>query len=648
MSSFCPSHHAIFAELDRLVPGRPFLALGQTAFWDEPMKGGLALCAKALGFERRFVAGIHDTDYFARHPGVQASGYVALPHNDTTTRGLWSAAGEFSALFGSETVITRDLLRQAGFKSAKVTRARPGILDSMTEAFGWRGVAFAGEDAKVIAETPMRLVGSVLIETLDWAIEETLKALPECLANDRRARAEELKAMVCDAACADESASVGQFFRRVLPPLYNWVAGQPIDVEATQTSELLRLNTQTAGLPRFKLLDRFLNPTTRGDAVEAYNSALKGSEAYTLDRFGSWALPFDVVIPRVGRGTLRVARRGLIVMTPKPVAITTKKPIESVGDLARVLSERFGPDCVVVGKAISLIGMLAEEFVFVFHEGASGYVKQVQAFHQGLRHRGIELSPSPILRVKYQTWSTLEHCKVWLRMPEPLRQPFGADELSSSSFSARWPVVRRQQTELLEKLSQLKRPLELIRFLAENYAHSWAEQARQYEKLNERLEKLHVEIDALRAQKAEALQRWRLHKAERAKLERALGEHWRAKIFERQPSEADLVEREQQKSAIHGAAQRTSAALAEWRRLQATQDELVASPTVQEAHQRRRDLELEAELKRLKLVRQAVTASKGLARAEHRPSAWWFPIMCPDGGWLRQTVNTAEYYLEPL
>ena len=41
-------------------------------------------------------------------------------------------------------------------------------------------------------------------------------------------------------------------------------------------------------------------------------------------------------------------------------------------------------------------------------------------------------------------------------------------------------------------------------------------------------------------------------------------------------------------------------------------------------------------------------ATAGLRRAERRPSAWWFPLLCPDGGWFRETARTAEAYWEPL
>src|SRR3954453_13484438 len=95
------------AQLQEQAPDAPFLALGHTVFWDEPMKAGLALASNRLGYSRKLLAGVHDTDYFAKLPyGKRQPGkFASLPHNDTTTQGLWSAAGEFSCLFGSETVI---------------------------------------------------------------------------------------------------------------------------------------------------------------------------------------------------------------------------------------------------------------------------------------------------------------------------------------------------------------------------------------------------------------------------------------------------------------------------------------------------------------------------------------------------------------
>ena len=82
--------------------------------------------------------------------------------------------------------------------------------------------------------------------------------------------------------------------------------------------------------------------------------------------------------------------------------------------------------------------------------------------------------------------------------------------------------------------------------------------------------------------------------------------------------------------------------------LRRKQNELVRDESVRRVHQRRREIEMEAELRRLRLIREAIIASKGLENANRRPSAWWFRMVCPDGLWFRETVETADYYLEPL
>ncbi|MER3466996.1 MAG: hypothetical protein C4340_07985, partial [Armatimonadota bacterium] len=64
-----PSVRATLEELARRAPGVPLLALGQTVFWDEPMKALVIRAAQDLGLSLELVAGVHDTDYFAKLPG---------------------------------------------------------------------------------------------------------------------------------------------------------------------------------------------------------------------------------------------------------------------------------------------------------------------------------------------------------------------------------------------------------------------------------------------------------------------------------------------------------------------------------------------------------------------------------------------------
>lgn len=640
----------ILRDLEGIAKDAPFLALGQTVFWDEPMKGGVALLSKRLGYSRRLVAGVHDTDYFAKLPtGTRKRGkFQALPHNDTTTKGLWSAAGEFSALFGGETVVTRETLVAAGLRLAKLQRARPGILDDATEAWGWRGVVASDETVPVTAEVPLAHVLPELLATFDWALETSLQSI----AGENRAIAErifdQLRAQICELSDG-EGLTLSGFYERLLPLFYDFSANAHIDLDTTRTTELLRFNSETCHLPRFELLDLFVSPEARPTARAAYDEAIRGSSGlYELARFGTGAIPFDLVIPGKGRGTIRLGNRGAVINTATPQFLSYKTPPATVRELAGLIESKFGPDCVVVGKAVSLIGMLAREFVFVFHEGASGYVKHSRRMHEILAERGHPLFMNPILRIRYDAWSALQVCCSWLRLPEPFQRAFGTEELCAPSLAQRWKEVAAEQRELLSRLSKLRRPIELIRFLDSALGGSWQVLAKEYEGLHARLMQLQNDLETLRTERRALYSELRDLTARRIAAEVAKGRHWREKIWEKDPSAEDLAERERLTQAVDDILHAMADAQRRVADLRRRQRAVVDNPEIKRIHERRRSIELEAELKRLRLIRQAVIASQGLENANRRPSAWWFPMVCPDGLWFRETVETAQYYLEPL
>jgi hypothetical protein len=634
----------VLAQLDAIAPCTPLLALGQTVFWDEPMKAGVALLAKS----RPFIAGAHDTDYFARHAGsVGKSGalYRAIPHNDTTTKGFWSAAGEFSSLFGSETVIDREFLSSHGVRLGKLSAARPGILDSLTEAFGWRGIAATG-DAPVSGEIPLAEVFGTLRQTLEWAILQSLEAISEPERFLARERADRLLEMV-DVRAAS-CRTLGELYVALLPDVYAFAAGEEVQLTATATTELLRFNRATFGLPRFDLVGHFINPATRDLACAAYNRAVARSEMYSLDRFMSGAIPFDLFIPGRGRGTIRIANRAIIIMTPVPTFIALAQPLKSLADLADAIERKLGPYCVLLGKAVTLIGMLAREMIFVFHEGASSYVHRSRSFHAYLGEAGIPHSVNPILRVRYSTWTAMGHCHAWLRLPDPLQGPFGAEELCAPSLAARRPEVRAQQLQLKQDLAQRRRPVELIRYLRDSASASWNCLAAEYEGLHGQLSALESQIASLREQRHARWRRVHELKAARVAAEKAKGEHFRQFIFEKQPTPHELKERDRLGADVDAIVHESARLRKEMKELLEQQGRLAREPEILQAHDRRRAIELEAELKRVKLLRSARIAASGLDRAELRPCAWWFPVVCPDGGWFRETIRTAQAYLETL
>jgi hypothetical protein len=632
----------VLCELDRIAPAAPYLALGQTIFWDEPMKAGLALASHRSGSKRKFVAGVHDTDYFAKHPTgqPQEGKFRALPHNDTTTRGLWSAAGEFSTLFGGETVITRDILVNAGLRLSTVQRARPNILDEASEAWGWRGIVSMSEHAPITMNVPLRQLLPELCATLKWATEETLSMLAGENHGVAERLVEDLHSHIC--SFADEhDLSVAEFYRELLPYLYNFSANAEVPIETSRTSELLRFNRETCNQPRFDLFALFVARETRQQAVDAYNRAIKGSALYALDKFGTGAVPFDLVIPGVGRGTIRLGNRGAVIMTDPPQFMSFKKRPETLDDLAALIERKFGLNCAVVGKAVALIGMLAREFVFVFHEGASSYVKYSRAMHEELGHK-----VNPILRIRYDAWKSLQVCCSWLRLPKPFQQTFGTEELCGPSFSARWETVAAEQEQRLVELGRLRRPIELIRYLDGAVGGAWKSLAEEYERLHARLADLNRAIEVIRKDRHGIYAEDKRLSQARLAAEKAKGDHFRERIFEKEPSAEDLAERRRLTEAVDEIIHARTSLKARRLHLRKEQNELVRDEEVRRIHDRRRAIELEAELKRLSLIRAAVISSKGLRNANRRPSAWWFRLVCPDGLWFRETVNSAEYYLE--
>jgi len=647
MESDCRKRDEVFAELAERAPGAPFLALGQTVFWDEPMKAGVVLAARAAGDQRPFVAGVHDTDYFAKFTLREHSkGFKALPHNDTTTRGLWSAAGEFSALFGSETVVSRDALSRAGARLAQVAAARPGYLDDVTEAWGWRGVVSLDSVAHVTAEKKLGPLFPELFRTFEWAVDTSLSMV----AGPHRADAERARDRIIDLVCrtSEGAETLADYYERLLPQMYDLTAGRHVGVQTTRTSHLLALDQETVRKPRFDLVRVFIDPGTRDLAAKAYNDAVRGTEIYTLDRFGTGALPFDLIIPGKGRGTLRLGNRGGVVMTPEPVGFSFKKPLTTLEELAEVIERRFGPGCVLVGKAVSLIGMLAREFVFVFHDGASSYVKITRKFHHSLAAGGVDLKFNPVLRVRYEPWDAMTDCCTWVKLPEPLHRPFGVAELSAPSLAIRWREVRKEQAARLEKLAQARRTVDLMALLQESLGGMWSCLAGEYSEIHAKLSGLHEYVQNCQTERRRLAARIKETKLKVNEIEADKGRHWRDRVFEKEPTAEDLARRDAYNVEVDHLCGQVNEMEYEWKMLLAQQEEHLASEDVSKAKRRRDSIGLEAEIMRLTLAREAVLATDGLQKAGHRPSAWWFPLICPGGAWFDATLKNAEMWLESV
>jgi hypothetical protein len=66
------------------------------------------------------------------------------------------------------------------------------------------------------------------------------------------------------------------------------------------------------------------------------------------------------------------------------------------------------------------------------------------------------------------------------------------------------------------------------------------------------------------------------------------------------------------------------------------------------ARQRAAEIERQAELRKMELVRRAILVSEGLTHTDHRPTFWWIPLVDPSGGWLERITQGTEMYWEEL
>lgn len=633
----------------KTAPGVPLLALGQTVFWDEPVKALVVRAAEELGVPIRLVAGVHDTDYFAKLPGGVTADkpYVALPRNDGSTREFWSAAGEFSALFGSETPITKERLLAAGINLERLTRGDPSILDQATEAWGWRGIASNDAKPTTTADIPTSQVFSCLQSTLEWAVDGTVDRL--CLPEQRERALQvkhQLMGMLCEHREDCHGKDLASYYQCLLPELQKFATGWSA-TEITRTSELLRFNSSTCHLPRFEILDVFLKPETREIAKRAYDDAVAGTHTYTLDKFGTGAIPFDLVIAGEGRGTIRLTPKMMVVMTPKPIFVPLEKPIASVSDLASVCEERF-PGCAVVGKAITLISMLSTEFIFLFHESASMYVVSTRAMHDRLAAEGVRHRVYPIVRLRLETWDALEGTDLWFDLPEPLRLPFGADHIPAETLARTWRSVQKEQQRHLEWLSEAHSASQAIRVLKRILGGKWETLAREYRDIRKRLSSLQRRLDKVKEEVRSIHERLRAIKREWQETERLKGDHFRNAVYGKTPGREELDRRRGFEQRILSLREERRQLRERLRRIRARQAELANREEILVARKRRAEILREVETARLRIVRGAVMAIEGLSRCNRRPSAWWFPVVSPDGRWMENVYRTMEMYIEEL
>jgi hypothetical protein len=232
-----------------------------------------------------------------------------------------------------------------------------------------------------------------------------------------------------------------------------------------------------------------------------------------------------------------------------------------------------------------------------------------------------------------------------LALPAHLEAALGTREIPAAQFAVQWQTSIEEQSSLLEQASRIRSPRELLRFLAGKAEGPWEALAAEYAAARETLK-----ASARRAaevQTAVNSQYDRLGEVKRliVQTEREKGGHFRATVVW-------TSEDERRRETLHW---RIQELLEERRRIRSRITELKATRLQIEregeagrARKRTSQIEVEAEMARLGMVRNAILAIRSLPHTEHRPTAWWIPMVDRSGRWFRRIVETTELYCEPL
>lgn len=679
MPEIDPTVLSVIETVRSQFPNVPFLALGQTVFWDEPTKAIWRRLLDQTLPDATLVAGVHDTDYFAKttaHVHTTAR-YAILPHDDGLTHDLWSAAGELSALFGSESVPTRHMFLNHGVPFRWLARSEPGgrfaLTALLTTAWGWRAIVRTDSHNVVARDIPVAEIAPTLLAQLDWGFEVSLDCLEDEASRDAaRQTAKRVRSWVenflgeCNQHCR-----LGELYQTILPRFYELLLGDTAhNLQTTTSATMFLFNHETYARGRFHLLDAFLNPATRAAARAAYDQAVTGSGIYPLTQFGPGAIPFDLVVPNMGRGTLQLTPFGAIAeIGGHPWRVRTNAPITTREALAAAIEDTLGPGVSLVGKAIALADMIAAEHIVLFNESGSGYTFRTRRMNDALIAAGFPLKVHPIVRLSYNTWDAAGIAPegAQFKLPEHLAATFGSPTIGVREFSSRWRAVVAEQQDFLSRSRSLKSVRELLNVLERREPSHWSEQRAAYEQALRVLTETAEHSGILGDRIAEHQSEIAVWIQERLDLERRKGEDWRNNVLPlvRELAAAEPGSLEAQTLENRIARQQAIRATAFDIPIDEARERMAATRfLLSEFKRQRRLLERgpentgaratlaritrDAEMAKAIMVRNAFQTIDGLEHTHVRPTAWWLPLVDRTGAWFDAMVAGTKARFEWL
>ena len=342
-------------------------------------------------------------------------------------------------------------------------------------------------------------------------------------------------------------------------------------------------------------------------------------------------------------------------------------PIKTLAELADAIETRFGPECALVGKAVTLVDMLAAEFLVVFHETASGYTTLTQAFNAGLREAGCAPALYPLVRLLTRRGTRWPLPAAALRLPAHLAQAFGQDTLPAPEFAARWRGVVEDQRRRLRESRAPRKLRDLLRFLDAQGSGCWCDRLEEYEAAQKVLQRDRRPerrpggpgrgtsppigtvaggaagagnapgrgLAGARSAAAGA------HPAgeRRARTRHACSGTWTGRWRSGRRRLTCRWRRRGSGSRRRGCSSRSSGgSVGDWS---------AARRRGRRGRGSRRSRR-EAHLARLHLVRDAYLTVEGLEHTNYRPTAWWLPLVTPGGEWLSAMAAGTQARLEPL
>jgi bifunctional DNA-binding transcriptional regulator/antitoxin component of YhaV-PrlF toxin-antitoxin module len=588
--------------------GVPLLALGQTVFWDEPTKIALKYWLDRLYPEAVFIFGVHNTDYFAKSPiASDRDEYILISHNDNSTRDLWASTIEISRPFGSENHPTLQFFRRCNVPLDNIAPEdrKNEFLDEITSCWGWMAVVKSGTRSIVACDVRLQDVLKKLLEIVEWGTCGAKDLIGEkgCV----RDFCDRIREFIVDYADKNRSATVTDLFKE----LYKWfwrelIGYVPQDIPLTSSLELFRFNTDTYHLPRFSIIEGFLNPATSSIYKNSYNTVVKDSGIYTLDHFAYGAIPFDLVIPGRERGTICIQPRALIIEGEEEIRVPLDSPITTLKDLAEVIERNFGKDSAIVGKAVVLLSMIRSEFILVFNERGSLYYNLTFKMEELLEKEGIDIRFYPILRLRYHTWDLIDRIDGEIVLPSYMRVAFGKERIDPIEFKDRWRYVVEEQNDFIYRLASMRKSREIMSFLSEIRGKEWEERLSLYNQLKQEIISRRQPIE----------KNWQMVREMKERLREI----------------KDPVERRTIREQL--------------RRLRDDTWKMEKSEEIKRLREALKTLEIESERAKAEILRYSYLVKENLPYTNCRPSAWWFIAMDPSRRWFKSIVESLKIYTE--